>query len=128
MNTFKLLFVYNADGGLFSTVTDFARKLLAPSTYPCQLCALTYGNFSMKRDWKHFIVQLPMESRFLHKDEFLKQYKTDAALPAVFISGGAGLEEIVSRTDIQNCSSVEELKKLILEKLSAYDQRDHSHL
>ncbi|MGI8952546.1 MAG: hypothetical protein ACR2FN_13295 [Chitinophagaceae bacterium] len=49
-----LIFVYNADADLFSTLTDFAHKILSPSTYQCKLCALTYGNISMKQEWKFF--------------------------------------------------------------------------
>jgi len=29
----ELLFVYNADSGLFNSVADAAHKILAPSTY-----------------------------------------------------------------------------------------------
>ncbi len=60
-------------------------KIISPSTYQCQLCALTYGNFSMKQDWKSFIESLPIKSVFLYKDEFVQQYKMNTAFPAVFI-------------------------------------------
>ncbi len=54
MNKQLLIFVYNANSDLFSTVTDFAHKILSPSTYQCQLCALTYGNFSKKAGMEIF--------------------------------------------------------------------------
>jgi hypothetical protein len=64
----ELLFVYNAKSDLFSTVTDFAHKILSQRSYQCQLCALTYGNFSIKQEWKSFIESLPMKTFFLHKE------------------------------------------------------------
>ena len=72
----QLLFVYNASSNLFSTVTDFAHKILSPSTYQCRLCALTYGNFSIKQEWKSFIESLPVKAVFLYKDEFEKEFKS----------------------------------------------------
>lgn len=67
----KLLFVYNADNDLFSSVADMAHKIFSPATYQCHLCALTYGNFLIKKEWKLFIDSLPIESRFIYKDQFL---------------------------------------------------------
>ena len=80
----ELIFVYNANSDLFSTVTDFAHKLLSPSTYNCNLCALTYGNFTIKQEWKSFIEELAIKTVFLHKDEFEKQYKIQAASTSNF--------------------------------------------
>jgi hypothetical protein len=50
-----------------NSVTDFAHKMLSPSTYECQLCALTYGSFSMKQKWKSFIESLPIKTVFFIK-------------------------------------------------------------
>jgi hypothetical protein len=61
----QLIFVYNANSDLFSTITDFAHKILSPSTYDCHLCALTYGNFSEKKEWKAFIENFPVNAIFL---------------------------------------------------------------
>jgi hypothetical protein len=45
MKTKSLLFVYNADSGVFNLVTDIAHKIFSPQTYACQLCCITHGNF-----------------------------------------------------------------------------------
>jgi hypothetical protein len=37
----KLVFVYNADSGLFDAMTDTIRKVVAPMTQNCNPCALT---------------------------------------------------------------------------------------
>ena len=44
----KLIFIYNADSGLFNTVTDIAHKIFSPETYSCNLCALTHDYFTVR--------------------------------------------------------------------------------
>jgi hypothetical protein len=39
----KLLFVYNADSGLFNSIAEAAHKIVSPQTYRCDLCRITYG-------------------------------------------------------------------------------------
>ena len=124
----QLLFVYHANSDLFSSVSGFAHKILSPSTYECHLCALTYGNFSVKQEWKSFIETLPVKALFLHKDEFKKQYKMDTALPAVFLQSGGTIKEFISRPEIENCRSLDELKKLVIQKLEDYAQHHYSHI
>jgi hypothetical protein len=128
MNERQLLFVYNADSDLFSTVVDFAHKIFSPSTYQCSLCALTYGNVSIKQEWKLYIEALPIKTLFLHKDEFLQQYKFHAALPAVFIRHGAVLETLMTKEDIDNCETLEQLKEKLSSKLAQNDQHYHTNL
>ena len=60
----QLIFVYNAHSDLLSTVTDFAHKLLSPATYSCNLCTLTYGNFTVQKEWKSFIKSLSIKAFF----------------------------------------------------------------
>ena len=123
----QLIFVYNANSDLFSTVTDFAHKLLSPSTYQCRLCALTYGNFTAKQEWKSFIEGLPAEAVFLHKDDFEKRYKTKVDLPAVFISSREAIKEIITKQKLESCQSLEELKNLVTEKLQGHVQHHHTN-
>ena len=124
----ELIFVYNANSSLFSTVTDFAHKILSPSTYQCQLCALTYGNFTMKQEWKSFIESLSLTTSFLHNDEFEKQYKMNAALPAVFLSKANSINELITKQEIESCQSLADLKTLIENKLKPHVQHHHSNI
>jgi len=79
------IFVYNADSGLFNTVTDIAHKILSPSTYSCNLCALTHGHFKVKDVWVGYLKQAQAEFEFLHRDEFVKSYgQLSDDLPAIF--------------------------------------------
>lgn len=69
-----LLFVYNADSGLFNTLADIAHKIFSPKTYACNLCALTHSPIGMRSDWKTFLADLRQPLEFLHRDEFQHQF------------------------------------------------------
>ncbi|HDY68254.1 MAG TPA: hypothetical protein ENH85_10740 [Candidatus Scalindua sp.] len=114
----KMIFVYNADSGFFSTVKDLAHKIVSPSTYPCNLCAITYGNFAMKKDWKEFIKKLELPVEFLHRDEFQKGCSTDiVGFPAIFIKKDSKLNLFIAEKEINRCKNLEDLKKLLITKL-----------
>ena len=122
----QLIFVYNAQSDLFSTVTDFAHKLLSPATYSCNLCTLTYGNFTVKQKWQSFIENLSIKAAFFHKDEFEKEYKIQSLLPAVFISMDGIVKVVISKQEIESCKSLEELKELVNQKIQTNVQHYHS--
>ena len=115
----KLIFVYNADSGMFNTVTDIAHKILSPKTYSCNLCAITHSYFSVKENWADFLEGFPVECEFLHKDEFINAYpnKGDVPLPAIFESIDGQVAEKYSMDEINNCQSIDELKSLITSRV-----------
>ena len=114
----KLLFVYNADSGLFNTVTDIAHKMLSPKTYECNLCSITHGVFKVRDTWVKFLEELDAECQFLHKDEFLKNNTdVDAAFPAIFKMNGDRYELWIDAASINGLSSVDDLKQVIVSKL-----------
>ncbi|CAF3401559.1 unnamed protein product [Rotaria socialis] len=83
----RLLFVYNADSGFLNMLKDLTHKIVSPSTYDCQLCALTYGNTGMRKKWHTFISNLSFDTIFLHRDELGKQYPSliNTPLPCIFL-------------------------------------------
>jgi len=115
----KLLFVYNADAGLFSMVTDFAHKLLKSETYACNLCMLTYGSVKMKKEWKEFVESLHREVVFLHRDEFQKKYPQhkEVLLPAIFRESCDTLDIVVSAEQINETKTVKDLITLVSESI-----------
>jgi hypothetical protein len=114
----SLLFVYNADTGLFSVVTDYAHKILSPKTYPCNLCAITYGSMGMNKRWQEFIANLSFPVEFLHRDEFVNQYDfKDTQLPAAFLKRGDNITMIITHDEINKCTTIEELMNLVTGKL-----------
>ena len=98
----KILFVYNADSNPFSMIKDMVTKVIAPKSYQCNLCAITYGPVSMKNEWKKFLDTLPQEKVFLHKDEFQTKYpkQKDTTLPVVFIDTDNELKILISSDEI----------------------------
>lgn len=113
-----LVFVYNADSGIFNTLTDIAHKLFSPQTYECNLCAITYGNFGMRTEWKEFLETLDADLEFLHRDELESGYGlSEVALPAVFRKRGEVLEPWLSADEINACREITDLKRLIAAKL-----------
>lgn len=114
-----LVFVYNAESGLFNTLSDVAHKILSPETYACNLCALTHTAFGMRRDWKEFLESLDARLEFLHADELRSRYgMTGLALPAILRKRGATPEEFVDAAAINSCRTLDELKRLITVRLS----------
>lgn len=109
-----LVFVYNADSGLFNSLTDLAHKIFSPQTYACNLCSLTYSNFGMKKEWKEFLVSLDLPMEFLHRDELESRYGMKGVrLPAIFKKAGNELEMWIDAEAIDSCRTLGDLKKLI---------------
>jgi hypothetical protein len=72
----KLIFVYNANSGAVSAILGGLHKIVSPSTYDCNLCTITFGNFSEDKIWKEFREESEDEMEFYYKDEFLKQFRS----------------------------------------------------
>lgn len=116
----RLLFVYNADSGIFNTVTDIAHKIFSPETYSCNLCAITYGNFGMRTEWKEYLESLQADFEFLHRDELMEKFgRTDISLPAVLLDKEDAIEELIGADEINRCKSLEDLKQLMSAKLAS---------
>ena len=100
--TARLIFVYNADSGLFNTMADIGHKIFSPETYSCDLCALTHGYFRERRDWRAFVESLPVPCEFLHRDEFRARYPEHAALdlPLVLRAEADGLRICLTREEL----------------------------
>lgn len=110
----SIVFVYNADSGFFNTVTDTAHKMLSPNTYECNLCAITYSAFSVKKEWKEYLISLDIPIEFLHRNELKEKYGiADVALPAVFIKSGKTLEVALNSHAINTCKNISDLIKLV---------------
>ena len=110
----KLVFVYNADSGLFNTLTDIAHKLISPQTYNCNLCAITHSAFGMQKEWKAYLAGLDAELEFLHADELKARYGVQGVpLPAVFRRQDGELTVCIDAPSINACANSEDLKRLI---------------
>lgn len=115
-----LIFVYNADSGVFNLAADIAHKIFSPQTYSCNLCAITHSTFGMKNEWRDYLKTLKVPFEFLHADELKAEYKIKAAdLPAVYAKENNGLKMIIDATTINACRTIDDLKRIVNEKLEA---------
>ena len=112
--TKHLIFVYNADSGMFNTLTDIAHKVFSPKTYECNLCAISHSYLSERGEWKDFIQELDVECEFLHRDEFLKKYTSnEERFPVIFKLAGKELTLCLSADKIDACKTMDDLKEAI---------------
>jgi hypothetical protein len=110
----RLVFAYAADSGLLNTAIDMAHKVLSPETYPCQLCALTYGPLGMRRRWAAFVKRLPYPAVFLHRNELVRGYPgTEAPLPALFVEEDGRLATVVDGDAVRGCRDLDALMTLV---------------
>jgi len=126
----ELILVYNADSGFFNIIKDGLHKVISPSTYQCNLCALTYGTVRMKDEWKTFIDKLKIPAEFLHRDEFLRKLKShphtikDAKYPAVFLDKGGKISLLITHNEINECKTLNDLMNLITKKLAKITEQE----
>lgn len=114
-----LVFVYNAESGLFAALTDMAHKVFSPQTYQCNLCALTYSTFGMRQSWKRFLETLDRPLEFLHADELRSRYAVSGVpLPAIFTKEGERLKLLIDADSLNNCQTIDDLMRLVKEKVS----------
>lgn len=116
----RLVIVYNANAGLAAGVMDSVHKIVSPSTYPCQLCAVTYGLTSMKRDWRVFLDGLGMELVFHHRPDFRQAFPVAAEwpLPLVAVEEGGVLRVLVSAADFVEIADVPALILTLTDRLT----------
>jgi hypothetical protein len=116
----RLLFVYNADGGRLAGLKDTFHKILSPATYPCSLCAITYGATSMRPEWREFIKKLPVPVGFLHRDEFIRDYPAWARhpLPAAFVVAESGVLKPFIEAEEMNAADLNSLMERVRQELA----------
>jgi len=115
----RLIFVYNADGGRLAGLKDMFHKILFPSTYPCSLCAITYGATSMRPEWREFVQHLPVPVDFLHRDEFVRGYPQWAQhpMPAAFALGENGQLTSFIESLVMDATDLNGLMELVRKQL-----------
>jgi len=117
----RLIIVYNANAGIAAGVMDSVHKIVSPSTYPCQLCGITYGLASMKREWRTFLDGLGMDVVFHHRPDFRAAFPqvADWPLPLVAVEEGGELRVIVGAADFAGIADVPGLIRVMQSRLAA---------
>ena len=116
----RLILIYHAEGGVFAQLSDAVHKLISPASYPCSLCALSYGAVSMHGAWRRTLESLPVEPVFLHRGEAkVAALAPDVALPAILLrQGKAGPEMLIGADELNACEGLETLTALLLARLA----------
>ncbi|WP_440953057.1 hypothetical protein [Methanococcoides sp. FTZ1] len=118
MSKVSIIFVYNADSGLVNEMKDYIHKIVSPSEYECNLCAITHSNTGMKGEWKSFVNDLPVPVVFLHRDEFHEKYNyPGVSFPCVYLERGQRLDLLVASDEINECNNLDDLEALVKDKL-----------
>lgn len=114
-----LIIVYNADGGAFAMLADALHKVVSPATYPCSLCAVTYGPVAMRGQWRTFLDRLPNAKRFYHRDDFAADFPgVEVSLPAILIRRpGEAPEVLVSAAELDATPDLSKLIQLVESRL-----------
>lgn len=115
----QLVIVYNANAGLLAGAMDSIHKLFAPASYPCKLCALTYGLLAMKGEWRRFLDGLGMELVFHHRPDFRVAYpeQADWPLPLIALGDEGGMTQLVSAADFALLDDLPALMTLVRARL-----------
>lgn len=121
MSQRRLVIVYNAEAGLAAGVMDSIHKLVSPGTYPCQLCAVTYGLATMKRKWRAFLDGLGMEVLFHHRPDFRAAFPqaADWPLPLIAVETGGVLRPLVDAAELTQAVDLRALMTMVQARLSA---------
>jgi hypothetical protein len=104
-----LLFVYNANSDLGSKLFDYAHKVFQPSTYACELCALTHDHFGERKSWKKFKQRTDVAMDFMYLRDFEERFNLSYEFPVILRRKGNEFEEIITKGDLKEMTSVEEL-------------------
>jgi len=113
----ELIFIYNAKSGLVNEFLDFAHKIVSPNTYNCNLCALSYGNFSMKKKWSDYISSLPVKSTFTYKDKVSEYGYDNIKLPSIIFKDKSKSEVIISSEEINKLKKIDQLINILSDRL-----------
>lgn len=114
----KIIGIYNAKGGIMHGAFDFLHKSFSPSTYKCELCAITYGATGMKKTWRSFLESLDSDFVFYHKNDmpkYLQKYATN--LPIMLLEKKHSISTLLTKQEMQNVENIQELMNVVTEKL-----------
>lgn len=114
----ELNFVYNVRSDIGSAIIDYAHKVVSPSTYACDLCALTHHNLGERKAWKRFRAETPYHLEFMYIDQFEERFGRKAAYPVVFSHHEGELSIVISRDEFSKLKDVDSL----IERLRAIEQ------
>ena len=118
----RLILVYNARGGIFHALADAVHKVVAPQTYPCSLCAISYGPVAMRRQWRQTLAALPVAVQYFHSDDFPCAHPgVMVALPAILLAQGASQPAVlIGSAELDALTTLDALIARLHERLAEH--------
>ena len=121
----KLIFIYNANSGKLNLYKDIAHKIFNPQTYPCSLCAITFGVLKENEGWKKFREHSDLSMEFHHMDEFTTKYRSKWLkkfdFPVILAENRDDLEVFISKEELDTMNDSKELIDRIQTRLVTFD-------
>jgi len=116
----QMVMIYNAPGGLLYAMRDSFWKTFNPSTYPCALCALAFGFFTMHREWRDFLERQPHQVVELHVDNYREKFSDlTERLPVILLCRADGSHQvIVSASEMEAMTRLGQLVELAERRLN----------
>jgi len=114
-----LLFIYNSDSNRLPGLKDYtAGTPAAIQVENCALSAITHSPVGMKKEWKRFIRDLTVPSRFLNRNEFFSEFgQCLTAFPVVLLQKETELEILVSAEELSRCRTLEDFVSLLEQQI-----------
>lgn len=113
-----LIFVYNAETDVISSVLDYAHKLFKPETYKCELCALTHHNFGERKVWKEFKSKTNANLSFWYIRQFEQEFGQRFEYPVIFEKTNETLKIVRNKSQLEEFHEVEDLIKALKNEIT----------
>ncbi len=99
----RLLFVFNADAGLWSAIVDSTKKLLMING--CALCSLTHGIAGEKSEWKSCKDELGVPIDYVHRDELTPKLReaVEGKLPCILAEANGEFSVLLTPDVLDRC-------------------------
>lgn len=91
-----------------NSVFGYFHKVFSPSTYPCQLCEITYHNFGKRKEWNAFLEKTEHNFKFAYINEFEKQYSERPAYPIVYEIKDGKLKTLLRKEQIEKFDTLKD--------------------
>lgn len=90
-------------------MVDYAHKLLKPSTYKCDLCALTHHNLGQRKSWKEFKAKTDANLSFHYVSGFEKKFNESYDYPVVLLRKDQENKVVLSNIELSRIKTIEDL-------------------
>lgn len=118
----ELILVYNANSGVANKLWDALHKTVSPSTYACELCALTHHSLGARSQWKAFLKEKNIPTKVMYKDQFETAYQGSFEFPAVLLHDKSNFTCILDKKEMGELNELEDFLVLLKHRLPEIDK------